>query len=113
VNQLCEEFEIPQRNPGIKGVPNQQSQYKHTSHYKGVYWHKGSKKWCVQYNSPKGSKHHGGTFKNEQDAAKRVNQLCEEMRIPHKNPGISAMPNQQYQTKKNITISWSLLGQTK
>ena len=37
----------------------------------------------------------GGTFNDELDAAKRVNQLCEEMGIPYKNPGISATPNQQ------------------
>jgi len=103
VNQLCEEFEIPPQNPGIKGIPNQQSQSKPTSHYKGVSWHKGSKKWYVQYNSPNGSKHYGGTFNDELDAAKRVNQLCEEMQIPHKNPSISAMPNQQWQTKEKTS----------
>merc|ERR1712034_212713 len=34
---------------------------------------------------------------NEMDAAKRVNQLCEEMGISLQNPEISAVPTQQYQ----------------
>ena len=50
---------------------------------------------------------YGGQFNDKLDAAKRVNQLCEELGIPHKNPTISAMPNQQYQvTKKYFFVSW-------
>jgi hypothetical protein len=41
-------------------------------------------------------------FKDELDAAKRVNQLCEELGIPLQNPTISAIPNQQYQVNKNL-----------
>ena len=40
-------------------------------------------------------------FKDELDAAKRVNQLCEEQGIPLQNPEISAIPNEQYQVTKN------------
>ena len=55
------------------------------------------KKWYVLIY-PKGQKpKFGGTFKDELDAAKRVNQLCEELGIPLKNPTISTIPNQQYQ----------------
>merc|ERR1712034_64745 len=36
----------------------------------------------------------GGYFKDELDAAKKVNQLCEENGIPLKNPEIGSIPNQ-------------------
>ena len=65
-----------------------------TSQYKGVYWNHQSGKW-IAYLSLKGEKlKYGGTFENELDAAKRVNQLCEEMEILPKNPEIEGMPNQ-------------------
>ena len=38
---------------------------------------------------------YGGLFNDEMDAAKRVNQLCEEIGIPLKNPEISSKPDQQ------------------
>jgi hypothetical protein len=37
----------------------------------------------------------GGYFNDELDAAKRLNQLCEELEISLQNPGITGMPNQQ------------------
>merc|ERR1711925_64605 len=109
VNQLCEELKIPLQNPGISATPIQQYQKKektspykgvHCSRYKGVYWHKQTEKWYVLIY-PKGkNRKYGGTFKDELDAGKRVNQICEELRIPLQNPGINAIPNQQYQKKK-------------
>ena len=73
-----------------------------TSKYKGVSYHKHSDKWKVIV-SLKGKKHkYGGTFNDELDAAKRVNQLCEDLGIPLLNPEISAIPNQQYQVTKNF-----------
>jgi len=104
VNQLCEEFGIPQRNPTINAIPYEQNQKKEkTSQYKGVYWHKQSRKWCVRL-SPKGATaHFGGCFKDELDAGKRVNQICEELRIPLQNPEISAMPNQQHQKREKTS----------
>merc|ERR1712034_264142 len=97
VNQLCEELGIPLENPEISAKPNQQYQKREKmSQYKGVYWHRGSGKWYTHL-SMKGEKlRHGGVFTDELDAAKRVNQLCEEFGIPFKNPGIIAeMPTQQ------------------
>ena len=38
---------------------------------------------------------YGGNFNDELDAAKRVNQLCEETGNTAKNPEISGLPNQQ------------------
>merc|ERR1712034_266933 len=115
VNQLCEEEGIPPQNPAISALPNQQYQEKgKTSQYKGVTWHKQRKKWYVLIY-PKGQKRIcGGMFKHELDAAKRVNQLCEELSIPLKNPGIVTIPNQKYQhghyqTIKNDVISSEIL----
>jgi len=102
LNQLCEEFQIPHKNPGIGTIPNQKP--KHTaSKYKGVHRHNKSKKWCARLNLPGGKKRYGGIFNDELDAAKRTNQLCEAMEIPHKNPGISSMPSEQYQAKEKTS----------
>ena len=104
VNQLCEEFGIPPQNPTISAIPNQQYQAspkkEKKSQYKGVSWNEGEKKWYVRIK-PKGQERKfGGFFKDELDAAKRVNQLCEELGISSQNPGISAIPNQKYQVTK-------------
>ena len=76
-----------------------------TSQYKGVCWHSQRKKWCVLI-TPKGQKQkYGGYFENELDAAKRFNQLCVELGIPLQNPGISAVPNQEYQVTQTFVLS--------
>jgi len=102
VNQLCEQLGIPAQNPKISAIPDQQYQKKEkTSQYKGVCWHREYGKWDVRIY-PKGQKSiFGGYFNDELDAAKRVNQLCETLGIPAQNPKISAMPNQQYKTKRH------------
>jgi len=102
VNQLCEEMKILPKNPEIEGMPNQPPQKKEkTSQYKGVHWH--NKKWYVHFYFTGGKQKYGGTFKNELDAAKRVNQLCEEMEILPKNPGITGMPNQEFQKNEKTS----------
>merc|ERR1711925_524 len=104
VNQLCEEMEIPLQNPGISAIPTQQCQKKEkTSQYKGVHKHKKSGKWYARLILKGGTEKFGGTYNDEMDAAKRVNQLCEEMDIPLRNPGISAIPTPQYQKKKKTS----------
>jgi hypothetical protein len=65
-----------------------------TSQYTGVSWHDRSKKWCVQFKLKGEKQKYGGVYIEELDAAKKVNQLCEEFGIPPKNPVISVMPNQ-------------------
>jgi hypothetical protein len=72
------------------------------SQYNGVCWHKENKKWSVQIHKQGGKRRYGGMFDDELDAAKRANQLCEEMGIPHKNHGISAMPNQQCHVTQHV-----------
>ena len=68
-----------------------------TSQYNGVYFHIKSGLWyarpCLKEQNLKHM--YGGYFKDELDAAKRVNQLCEEFGIPPRNPEISGLPNQQ------------------
>jgi len=105
VNELCEEFGIPLKNPGISGIPNQSYQPKEkTSQYKGVCWHKQSHKWYARLHLKGQPEKYGGIFDDEMDAAKRVNQFCEEFGIPVKNPGISGIPNQSYQECNKKTI---------
>jgi hypothetical protein len=105
VNQLCEELEIPQKNPTISAITNHEYQKKEKiSQYKGVTWNKNRKKWYVQLRLVKGGKQkYGGMFKNEVDGARRVNQLCQELGIPPQNPTINAIPHQRYQAKEKTS----------
>ena len=65
-----------------------------TSQYKGVYWHRERKKWCARLSLKNGKVKFGGNFKDELDAAKKVNQLCEELGVPPHNPDVVEMPIQ-------------------
>ena len=76
-----------------------------TPQYTGVYWNRKNRKWYVLLSLKGQGRKYGGTFKDELDAAKRVNQLCEELGIPPQNPAISAMPNQQHQVTRNFVLS--------
>ena len=72
------------------------------SQYKGVYWRKESEKWYA-YLILKGFTHkYGGCFNDELEAARKVNQLCEEMKIPPQNPEIAGMSNQQSQVTQKL-----------
>merc|ERR1712034_274132 len=100
VNQLCEEFGISQKNPAISATPNQHHQkHEKTSQYKGVCWHRERRKWYVFIRLKGGKKNYGGAFDDELQAAKRVNQLCQELGIPLQNPTISGIPNEQPKKK--------------
>ena len=68
-----------------------------TSQYKEVYWSESKNKWWVVLGLQGTKNKFGGYFDDELDAAKRLNQLCEEFGIPHKNHGISAKPNEEWQ----------------
>merc|ERR1712034_102417 len=83
-------------------ITNQQKNEK-TSQYKGVSWHKRTKQWRVQIHLKGQKRKYGGMFKDELDAAKRVNQLCDELEIPPQNPTISAIPNEQNQKKEKTS----------
>merc|ERR1712034_41281 len=100
------------QNPGIIAIPDKQYQKKEkTSQYKGVAWNRDRKKWYVLMYLKGEKLKYGGTFCDELDAAKRVNQICEELGIPQQNPTISAIPNEQYQKKEKTSqhkgVSWS------
>ena len=64
------------------------------SQYKGVYYRKQTGKWNVLVYCKGEKSKYGGLFNDELDAAKRVNQVCEELKIPLRNPGIIGMSNQ-------------------
>merc|ERR1712034_133575 len=79
VNQLCEELQISPYNPEVTGMPNQPKGKEKLSQYKGVYWDKKGERWMVLIFFKGQKRKYGGRFKNELDAAKRANQLCEEL----------------------------------
>merc|ERR1712034_165143 len=62
------------------------------SHYKGVTWHKKSRKWYASVYHKGHKRKYGGMFNEELDAAKRVNQICEELNISPQNPNIQQSP---------------------
>jgi len=93
VNQLCDELMIEIKNPEVdhaKLPPRNQTVTCSSSKYKGVVWHKQHKKWMttVCWNSKQFS---GGEYRDELDAAKRVNQLCDELEIKRKNPEVDTV----------------------
>ena len=72
-----------------------------TSQYKGVSFHKYTGKWQAVV-SPKGEKKkYGGQFNDELDAAKRVNQLCEDLGIPQQNLEVGLNLNESYQVTQD------------
>jgi len=106
MNQLCEEFGIPLQNPELSAVPNEQHEKKEkASQYKGVCWNKAAKRWYALICRKGQKQKYGGSFKDELDAAKRVNQLCKELGISLQNPEISEIPNQKYEHDDCQTIA--------
>jgi len=94
VNQLCEEFGIPHKNHGIGTITSQEVKQT-SSQYTGISWSTANKKWRAKIYF-KGKTKSCGYFDDELDAAKQINKLCEEFRIPHKNYGIGTLINQQH-----------------
>jgi len=93
VNQICDELGIERKNSGIGAMPNSKITYS-TSQFKGVSWSTNAKKWsAVVYWKTK--KYHGGYYENEIDAAKKVNQLCDELGKKRINRGIDEMSNEE------------------
>ena len=77
-----------------------------TSQYKGVCWNKQTGKWFAALGLKGDKPKFGGLFKDELDAAKKVNQLCEEFGFAQQNPTVSAIPDEQYQVTKNCFFLW-------
>ena len=59
----------------------------HSSKYTGVTWNQQSKKWKAQVTHDY-KPYHGGYFDNEEQAAMKVNLLCDTLDIERKNPKI-------------------------
>merc|ERR1711925_69896 len=81
----------------IQQVPNQ------TSKYNGVSWHKDKKKWQTQFMYNK-KKYFGGYFDNEEQAAMKVNLLCDKNGIERKNPMIDQENNVIQQVNEEIKV---------
>ena len=77
-----------------------------TSKYVGVFWYQQSQKWRASISVNK-KKHYGGTFKSETSAARMVNQMCENLGIPLKNPSFSTsmQPSEVIAWKSCICLS--------
>jgi len=89
VNLLCDKYEIKRKNPMIiikpdamQKVPNK------TSIYTDVTWQKNRNKWHAQLKD-KGKIYYGGLFDKEEDAARKINLLCDKIKIKRKNPEIN------------------------
>jgi hypothetical protein len=73
-----------------------------TSQYKGVSYKKQTCKWVARFHLKGHTPKYGGQFNNEEDAGKKVNQICKEFGIPPYNPEIGAIPNEGYEVTKNF-----------
>ena len=56
------------------------------SNYTGVSWHSQNRKWLAQLCLGSQTKIFGGLFFDEREAAKKVNNLCDEYDVEYKNP---------------------------
>merc|ERR1712034_4280 len=101
VNLMCDELEMDRKNPMIKmelgsieKVPNK------TSIYTGVSWYKDRNKWRVDLIHNK-KRYSGGLFDNEEQAAMKVNLMCDELEMDRKNPMINIRTNAIQQKTKS------------
>jgi len=98
VNQLCDELEIVQKNPGVGSIPNPKRKHcKQTSQYTGVCWLNNRKRWKSEIIFR--NQHRVGYHLNELDAARRVNQCCDEFGIKQKNPDVDSTTNVEKEHK--------------
>jgi len=88
VNQMCDEFQIERKNPNIDALPNHKTK-RGISTYYGVIWNAQNEKWVAIIYKDK-ERFYGGCFDKEIEAAKAVNQLCDELEISRKNDGVDA-----------------------
>jgi len=101
VNLICDKIEIERKNSmininldGIQKAPNK------TSKYIGVIWNKHCKKWRVQLVHNK-KKLCGGYFDSEENAAMKVNLMCDKIEKERKNPMINIHLDEIRQTTKS------------
>jgi len=110
VNLLCDKCEIKRKNPRINIKSDAIQQKNKTSIYNGVSWNNANKKWEVKLMHNK-KRYTGGHFDNEEQAAMKVNLLCDKLEIERKNPTINIKSNtiqQKSQTSKFTGVSWHI-----
>jgi hypothetical protein len=73
-----------------------------TSKYRGVSLNIASNKWVAKLQNK--NIYYGGIFDNEEDAAMRVNLLCDECKIERKNPMINAMISPKKRKREKIIV---------
>lgn len=76
LNKICEFYGVEKKNPNLSGSPI--CEHYVPKKYKCVFWRKDQEVWKAEI-SHQGKTVFGGHFKNELDAARRVNQLCEKI----------------------------------
>jgi len=104
VNFLCDKNGIERKNSMIKLEPDAIQQVPNqTSKYTGVCWHRKKKKWHTYLKHNK-KLYYGGHFDNEDQAAMKVNLLCEKNGIKRKNPMILIKTDVIQQMKKKIKV---------
>jgi len=96
INQFSESIRLPSTNPEVPEILNQEAK-ENTSQYEEVCLHKNNRKWNARLYLK------DQTQKYEIDAAKRLNEICEEMGIPLRNPVTSITPIQQHQKTEKIS----------
>merc|ERR1712034_253944 len=102
VNLLCDKYGIIRKNPMIIIKPDTMRKVKknQTSKYIGVSWNQRDKNWKSLFTH-KGKTYFGGYFDIEEDAAMKINLLCDRYEIERKNPDINKDANQK-KTKSKI-----------
>jgi len=106
-NLLCDKMEIERKNPTINiklDEIHQQFRNK-TSQYSGVSWHKITRKWQARLDHNK-KQYYDGSFENEEQAAMRVNLLCDKFEIERKNPTIDIKLDEIQKKFKNTTSQY-------
>merc|ERR1711925_40535 len=76
-----------------------------TSKYTGVCWNTRDKKWVVQLKYNK-KLYYGGYFDDEEQAAMKVNLLCDKYEIKRKNSKIEIEPDTIQQSVKSQTSKY-------
>jgi len=89
VNQLCDELGMKRKNPSVDSMPAPKVVCL-SSQYKGVSWEKKLQQWKATVYWKKHI-YGAGTYINELDAAKRVNEICDSLGMERKNPEVNTI----------------------
>lgn len=75
-NNYCNNLRVCTQSQN--NLNQKEPKYNSKSGHKGVYWHKGAKKWCAEV-VVEHKKHYLGLFKNKLDAAEAYNKKAQEL----------------------------------